>query len=376
MRIGIITGEYPPMQGGVGAYTQILARYIAHAGHDVFIFSNEQAEEEEKSIHLTNTAANWNFGTVRAIKHWVRENNLDLVNIQFQTAAYDMSAWLHFLPQLLPVPVITTFHDLRFPYLFPKAGKIRDWIVMHLARQSAGVIVTNHEDYARVNHLPCVQLIPIGSNIATQLPENYNMYTWREQHNINPETTLLAYFGFINESKGVDTLLHALSQLKDDLDIKLIMIGGRTGASDPTNAAYSSKIDSLIEQLNLTDHVLWTGFLPDEQVSAWLKTASLVVLPFRDGASFRRGSLMAAIEHECAIITTRPQAEIPAFQHGNNMFLVPPDNPEQLTDAIRTVSKSTDFGAKLRVGASRLRLEFQWEPITNDTIALFEQVLA
>jgi hypothetical protein len=29
MKIGLITGEYPPMQGGVGAFTQELARAMA-----------------------------------------------------------------------------------------------------------------------------------------------------------------------------------------------------------------------------------------------------------------------------------------------------------------------------------------------------------
>ncbi len=32
MRIGIVTGEYPPMQGGIGAYAQILAKEMLGDG--------------------------------------------------------------------------------------------------------------------------------------------------------------------------------------------------------------------------------------------------------------------------------------------------------------------------------------------------------
>ncbi|NJM39820.1 MAG: glycosyltransferase family 4 protein [Anaerolineae bacterium] len=34
MRIGLIAGEYPPLQGGLGDYTRELARALAEAGHE------------------------------------------------------------------------------------------------------------------------------------------------------------------------------------------------------------------------------------------------------------------------------------------------------------------------------------------------------
>src|SRR5687768_10025944 len=148
MRIGIITGEYPPMQGGVGAYSQLLAREIAALGHDVFVFTHCAAEQDER-VTITPAIKTWGLGAILAAPRWADDHYLDIVNIQYQTAAYAMSPYIHALPDLFrSVPVVTTFHDLRHPYLFPKAGKLRDWAVMHLARTSDGCIVTNHEDAA------------------------------------------------------------------------------------------------------------------------------------------------------------------------------------------------------------------------------------
>jgi len=149
MRVGIVTGEYPPMQGGIGAYTSILAHEMKHQGADVSIFTNQKASATDPSILVMNWMKNWGIRSVSLINQWAHEYQADIINIQFQTAAYEMSPWIHFLPQFTNIPVVTTFHDLRHPYLFPKAGCLRDRIVMHLAQKSAVAIFTNHEDYER-----------------------------------------------------------------------------------------------------------------------------------------------------------------------------------------------------------------------------------
>ncbi|MFW5748744.1 MAG: glycosyltransferase, partial [Chloroflexota bacterium] len=140
LRIGIVAGEYPPMQGGVAAYTRILAGHLADLGHTVFIHADQRAVETRPDIHLDAVVSRWTRRAVRGVRHWAKEHQLDIVNLQFETAAFGMSPWVHFLPGILrPYPLVTTFHDLLVPYLFPKAGPLRPAIVRRLARRSAGV---------------------------------------------------------------------------------------------------------------------------------------------------------------------------------------------------------------------------------------------
>jgi glycosyltransferase involved in cell wall biosynthesis len=373
MRIGIVTGEYPPMQGGVGAFSQIIAHKFAEQGHDVFVYSGEQALNVVMSISLTTHRGEWGFGSLAAIKHWAEHNRLDVINIQFQTAAFGMSPFIHFLPNYIrAIPIVTTFHDLRFPYLFPKAGKLRDWIVMHLARASAGAIVTNHEDNERVKHLPKATMIPIGSNILTKLPPDFDLQEWAKQQPIGEwDGFWISYFGFMNRSKGIEVLLDAFAKVREKYPFKLIFIGGRTGTSDPTNAAYADEIERYIEKLGLKPYVFWTGFVTDEEVSIYLTLSAAVALPFLDGASFRRGTLMAAIHHACAIVTTTPQAPIPEFVDGENMTLVPPHDSHALAEGILRTANSS----RLRTGALVLRDQFDWDNIARDTAAFFERVI-
>ncbi|MCU0513595.1 MAG: glycosyltransferase family 4 protein [Anaerolineae bacterium] len=375
MRIGIVTGEYPPMEGGVGAFSQILAHTLHDQGHHVALFSRAGAQAAP-GLPLTHTAT-WGAGGLRALRDWARRERPDIVALQFQTAAYDMSPWVHFLPRALrPLPVVTTFHDLRFPYLFPKAGPLRDWIVMHLARHSAGVIVTNHEDAARVAPLPRHTLIPIGSNILTDLPADYDRADWRAQAGAAAGEVLLAYFGFINRSKGLETLLDSLAHLRaGGVAARLVLIGGRTGASDPTNAAFAAAIDRRIQTLRLGEQITWTGFVTETAVSAFLHAADLVVLPFLDGASYRRGTLMAAVHHGCAIITTTPAVPVPDFITGENMLLVPPGNAGALAAAIRRAAASPALHDRLRQGAARLREQFDWQNIARATADFYARIL-
>ena len=71
------------------------------------------------------------------------------------------------------------------------------------------------------------------------------------------------------------------------------------------------EIDALIERLELAPIIHRTGYLEDAAVSGYLAAADVVALPFNDGASYRRGTLMAAIQHGCAIVTTKPRRPNP-----------------------------------------------------------------
>ncbi len=376
MRIGIITGEYPPMQGGVGAYSQILAGELARQGHTIHVLSRVETNEDNAAVQLANTVQSWGAGSLQTVNRWAQDNHLDILNLQFQTAAFGMSPWIHFLPDVVrQMPVVTTFHDLRYPYLFPKAGMLRDWIVNHLAKASAGIIVTNHEDLHRLQALPRTTLIPIGSNILKSLPGDFDARTWRTEAGVESNDFLLAYFGLLNRSKGFETLLQAFARLRQDgVPVRLVIIGGGAGSSDPTNAAFIDEINMLITRLNLAPFIHQTGYLDEESVGAYLSASDGVVLPFLDGASYRRGSLMAAIHYGCAIVTTMPQVMIPTFKHGDNMLLVPPGDNPALENAIRQLQQSPNLGQHLRQGASELADTFRWDTIARDYTAFFTHI--
>ncbi|PIE82064.1 MAG: hypothetical protein CSA11_01805 [Chloroflexi bacterium] len=392
MKIGLVTGEYPPMEGGVGAFTQELAKAMAALGHEIHIITSKAARPEGASrkvgeiyepINITFAQLHprvkkWKWSSVALVTDIAIRYELDIINIQYQAAAYHMrSAAINFLPWRLKhiLKTAVTFHDLRVPYLFPKAGGLRKTAVRFLAGQAQGNIATNPEDLADLARLsPPVRQIPIGSNITTYTPHHIEIAEARDGLGVGEQDCLLGYFGFLNESKGADTLINALAQLPDATH--LVFIGGQTGASDPANnQSFLGQLHQQIIDLGLTDRVHWTGFVEDQRVSTFLHAADMMVMPYRDGVSLRRGTLMAALAHERPLISTYPQTPTPALVHGENCWLVPVDDAAALAQAVQTLYADHDLRQRLGRGAAAVADLFTWDKIAAQTLDFFQTLL-
>lgn len=383
MRVLFVTGEFAPLQGGVGDCTGEIARAVAARGVDATVLTSTApgapAEETRDGIRIERKIGRWGWGSIAALRDYAADAKADVVHIQYQTGAFGMHPAINVAPRVLQNASIfvTTFHDLRVPYLFPKAGRVRDWITYELARSSRAAIATNEEDYARlVEHGINPTLIPIGSNIETAPPADYDREAWRAGLGISKDELLLSYFGFLNESKGGETLVRALALLPQ---ARLVMIGGQVGASDPTNYAYLTRVKALIEELGLSERVIWTGFRPASEVSADFLASDVCVLPFRDGASYRRGSLMAALAHGLPVVTTRPRlstgaALLPRLVDGMNVCLVGPDQPQAFASGIKAIAASPDLSERLRAGAKELAGAFTWNRIAEAHLALYNSL--
>ncbi len=388
MRIAMITGEYPPLEGGVGDFTRRLSQALLSQGHEIHVLTSgpgSPAQKEKPGLHIHRRMGSWRWGDQRQIVAWLHEIEADLINLQYQAAAYEMRGSVPLFPwrqrRHLPGPLVTTFHDLRTPYLFPKAGPLRPWVIWQLARHSDGVILTNDADYTRLTEAiaeeqrPPVRLIPIGSNIEPVDATGYEGAAYRRQAGIPEDALLLGFFGFLNASKGVETLLHALARLVEQgLPAHLLFVGGRTGSSDATNAAYADGIDALIAELGLGTRVHQTGFVTPEGVSEALLATDLCVLPYRDGASLRRGTLHACLAHGRPIVTTHPESPDTALVDGENALLVAPADVAATVEAVRRLHQTPALRTRLEENARALAQQFSWERIAARTARFFESL--
>lgn len=393
MRVGLVTGEFPPMEGGVGAFTEQLGRALKALGHEVHVITSIKARPKDAPRTLARLRepisldfgylhpriGRWRWPSISAVADLVIRHDIELVNLQYQAAAFNMnSAAISYLPWRLKgiAPTITTFHDLRVPYLFPKAGRLREAAVRGLARRSAGCIATNSADFRQLTAWSdrLVRDIPIGSNIATYEPNHIEIEEARLQLGLREDDVLLGYFGFLNETKGADTLIDTLARL--DERFHLVFIGGQTGASDPdNNQTFLAGLRAHIERAGLASRVHWTGFLSPERVSTYLAAADLMVMPYRDGVSLRRGTLMAVLAHGRPLITTVPAEIGPEFRHGENMWLVPVGDVEALSAATAHLAADSSLRDMLGAGAGKLARDYGWDAIAERTAELYVEAL-
>ncbi len=380
-KILFVTGEYPPMVGGVGRFTAELASALQAQGAQIAVLTDEQvpASAESESVRVLLGRLGWGWRILTDIPVSARAAGAEWVHVQFQTAAYGMHPAINVLPYVLRrhgLRAAWTYHDLRVPYLFPKAGaRLRNWVTRLPLRSADAVVVTNQSDWETVQgqvQRGQLRRIPIGSDIESRRFTAEERSQRRAARGYGGEQLVLGYFGFLNASKGGLTLVETLASLATDgRDVHLLMIGERVGASDATNFSYLQRVEAAIAEHGLNGRVQWTGHQSDEEVAADFNAIDVLVMPYEDGMSMRRSTLTAALANGCAIVTTHPQAPTPELVADSDLLLVPPRDPAATAAAVRRIAADPHLAEKLRVNARKAARQFSWEVIAARHLEMY-----
>jgi glycosyltransferase involved in cell wall biosynthesis len=344
--IRFVTGEYPPDIGGVGDYTESLRGALADLGCASAVVSRRQV-------------GRWD---ARALFRLLRRApRTGIVHVQYQAAAFDLLGDICLLPLALrrlrpAVRTVTTFHDVRLPYLFPRAGGLRKSALRMLAHSSHAVIAADQRDIDALG-VRGVR-IPIGANVACSPPEGYDRTAFRERLGLQPDDRVVVFFGLLNASKGLDVLLSTVEQLGGAW---LLMVGGEVGASDPTDRATARTISA-----RLGPRVIRTGWLPPREVSAYLLAGDAALLPYADGASARRGSLLACAAHGLPIVST-----LPAGKEVASSIRAAPSDPHLLAKAVLDVLANP---SPWKTASTELAQQVSWPNIASANLELYDRL--
>lgn len=355
-RVLFVTGEYPPHPGGIADYTVNLRLALAGIGVGSRVLTRGVAPERDIEV-----VDRWGWD----ISHQVRERangaGVDVVHIQYQAGAFDMHPAINLLPSRLRssgTPVVVTFHDLRPPYLFPKAGRLRQAAVLRMARHATAAIVTNLADERGLDDAGIrTRRIAIGPN----LPPPAGSVC------VDPDT--VAFFGFPARSKGIEDVIVALGGIADRQRPRLLLIGDQGRPSRNNDIVSVQAIDDLAARHGV--RVERTGYLSPQGASDALASAGVIVLPFQSGASLRSGSLLAALQSGRPVVTTRPArpddlGELSALPQ---MSLAPPGEPSRLANEVLSALDSSR-------GAAPLPEEFRWQTIARQHRDLYRELVA
>ncbi|MEY3990115.1 MAG: hypothetical protein RI985_1196 [Chloroflexota bacterium] len=389
MRILMISAEYPPMMGGVGDYTRRLNGALTQQGHEVAVVTGNQGQAYRDAARIYPVRVQrWDRSCIVTIKQIIAKLQPDIVHIQYQTGAYNMNVAINTLPRKLSyerkngLKVVTTAHDLLPPYLFPKAGALREWYTKRIVRDADAAVMTNAGDYHRVMNdskgawNQNTMFIPIGANVTPSPPPYYERSLWRERFELASGGMLLAYFGLLTHSKGIETIIDALQELPTTT--RLVMIGG-AGDSE-ADQTYAQQLKQKIGRAGLDQRVIITGYAEPTDVSAYLMAADAIVLPFNDGYSYRRGSLITALAHQVPIITTKSSAEVsqdplPELIDGTHALLIEPQNVSQLVAAIQRIQQEPELAFMLSRQGRELTDVFSWDRIVQQHEDLYRKLL-
>jgi glycosyltransferase involved in cell wall biosynthesis len=211
--------------------------------------------------------------------------------------------------------------------------------------------------------------IPIGSNI-TPAPAARRA-TVLKRLSLPTDALLITHFGLVYPGKGLETLIDALVQVRRRHPRAHLVIVGDTREQD---RPYRASLESRIEQRGLRAAVAWTGHMADGDASPVLSAADLFVAPFDDGASFRRGSLMAGLAHGRPVVSTTPARPSAWLRDGQGLALVPPCDAPALAQRMAALLDAPSERKRLAAAARALAERFAWPDIAARTREVYESV--
>jgi glycosyltransferase involved in cell wall biosynthesis len=160
----------------------------------------------------------------------------------------------------------------------------------------------------------------------------------------------IVFFGRIERSKGVDTLIEALSRLRDAIFLPVLVIG---------RGSWERAARQSAARLGLTDRIEFRGWLDRDALASTLATARLAVLPSRE-ESF--GNVMVeAMAAGVPVLSTSVGSVPEVTDNGQAARLVPADDPDQLAHAISDLVRYPDETEALgEQGRAFVAREFSW----------------
>src|SRR5918995_2160909 len=323
MKILVVSGEYPPMKGGVGRYTKNLVQAIANKsdvqvsvaiGADAAVTSDPSQDSSNNVTIYRGVITKGDKRNSDRILQIVSQIKPDVVNIQYERGLYEVDTtirhtfWrlahgstLDRFYKMCPVPTVSTLHTVfpqdeyrayikdralrkegRFGFLpQPLRAAIRRWVMkqrydllLQVVSQSDGVIspARTLQEVVRGGTViyhgaePAIELSSLSSRINDKKE-------FRKEFGLPLDKMLLLAFGYAGSYKGFDVLAKlrlpfgwslVVKQTKHERGFeKPIELGG--GKNEGVNNVIS---------LNL-------GYLDDTKMSKLFFACDAIIFPYK-----------------------------------------------------------------------------------------------
>lgn len=105
----------------------------------------------------------------------------------------------------------------------------------------------------------------------------FSKNTQTRRNRLNNDDFLLVYSGRVNREKGIMELLEAIDLLKEKSHIKLMVIGSSFFGNAINDDEFMKELKSKVAPLK--DRIIFTGFIPYNEMPSYLSMADVAVIP-------------------------------------------------------------------------------------------------
>jgi glycosyltransferase involved in cell wall biosynthesis len=371
MRIGIDARMYGPEQGGLGRYIEQLISELQNINKtdEFFIF----LRHENWNIYSPQSK---NFHKILADVPWYGWREQLLLPKIFNRLKLDLLHFPHWnIPIFYRKPFVVTIHDLlllKFPtkksstlnffsYWFKNACYR---IVLRNAIRNAKQILTvsnfSKSDIKSIfkipeNKITVTHLAPFEPKANTKTNETEVLKKYQIKK------PFIMYVGVAYPHKNLAGLLEAWKICKAPKnDFSLVLVGKK-------NFFYQKILQKITKEK--IANVIYTDFVPDEELSVLYKNCSAYIMP-----SFYEGSALPSLEalfHKIPVISSHATC-LPEILK-NAAYYFDPTKPTEIASAIETVLGDQEIQKNLIQNGQKIYTEHSWKEVATKTLEIYQK---
>ncbi len=389
MKIIYITFEYPPfILGGAGIYSYNLTKELAALGHEVHVITTQSSsqyhDEPVKGLYIHRQKV-FQKPLVAMPSFWfiLRKqlpsitNQIGGFDILHSEGLSDLSIERHFTNK---PRVLTVHHLARNASMVLKPGLLNrikhpgselvlvpfiESICIKRADRIIAVSQNTKDSIIQMYSVPESKITAIHHGVHTDdyIFSEEEKKKARNEIGCNSDLIIL-FVGRLEARKGVDILIEAFSRIPKDINTRLMI----AGAGDP------SPYKKMATALQIADRVRFLGYVDETMLKPLYAACDLFVLPSRlEGLGM---VLMEAMAAGKPVVATRAGGIPEIVTHGQNGFLVEPDNPDKLAQAITNLLQ--DSSRRMLMGqknALQMKERYSWRRTAHQVEQVYQSIL-
>ncbi len=381
--------------GGQNVYVRQVGEALAKLGWQVDMFTRKTGADDativQHSPHCRTirlTAGPTEFiprdrlfefmpAFVNAFQKYQAKHHYPLIHTN-----YWMSAWVGLEVQKTHnVQLVNTYHSLgAIKYQAvpnrPAIANTRLDVEQQILEQANCIVATSPQEQEALRSLVSsqghIEVIPCGTDI-----ENFHVMPKseaRSQLGFQPDEKIVLYVGRFDPRKGIETLVRACTQLKENpADVRLVIVGG----SDPTQADGDerNRIEGIVQELGLSKRTTFVGRVGHDRLPLYYTAADVCVIP----SHYEPFGLVAIESMACGtpVVASAVGGLKFSIVPEETGLLVPPQDTDAFAEAIDRILGDDLWATKLRLRASeRVQQNFSWSGVAAQLSDLYRRLLA
>jgi D-inositol-3-phosphate glycosyltransferase len=405
-KIALISEHASPLAvvGGIDAGGQNiavaeLAQHLTRLGFEIDIFTRWDQEEAPQIVHLNDgiRVIHVKAGPVEILPkeellpHMAEFTDNVIGFIRNQSLAYRL-IHAHFFMSALVASAIKKTLNIPFVVTFHALGKVRRIcqgdgdkfpaerieIEERVIREADQVVALCPQDRDDL-----INLYKADSDKITIVPNGFNPEEFygvgknlaRTLLNLDPEEFTILQLGRIVPRKGIDTVIKAVSCLKNRYGIKtrLLIVGGESDLPDPAITPEIGRLQQLVESEEIGENITFVGRRDRNLLRYYYSAADVfVTTPWYEPFGITPLEAMAC---GTPVIGARVGGIKHTIIDGQTGLLVPAKEAEILAEKLNLLIQHPRLGDALRTRAlHRVHQEFTWLNVARQTAAMYEKI--